>query len=319
MSDQGPTSGSDGSYVEGHWFAGKAVDVLIYRVNRRPLSGEPMLFFEERPEDVLAHLHDILGDLQPVKSGRRFQRDWRLGNKTFDAAAGVMTAQLGYSRAGETIGNVWDEETQSWTDWVVQTNASAVAPLAFVRDDDDVESRFLGVLRHPSFEEDTVAWVLTEMLNRAEHRNRLPRVEWAVEPVGDPKEFYEWLRTTDQVTELQFVFKRPNPDGEESFLDLFQRLDLLEADKIRENITARDPNTGLNKAGLMSDSTTRGFIAAAMAAFGFVVGKGRRRGKKVRYDQRQKALRQKVEDVSPEWDAATEDVLNAVRTALRRR
>ena len=310
MSEQTPDELEDGG---GHWFAGKTVDVLIYKVNRRPIEADLNVF--QPPADALEHLFAVLyQQRRPIKSGRRHQREWRVGNLQMDAPAGTIVGMLGWSRSGEVLTNVWDEEAAEWRDEVVASEASGVAPFAFLKDD-----RFLGVLKHPSFTENTVQWVLTEMLNRAEQYDRMPAVVWAVEPVGDPGEFFAWLDQAESVTELKFVFERPNPDGEEAFNELFQRLDRLEADKIRETITARDPEVGLSKEGLTSDRVTRGFIMAAMAAFGFVVGKAYRGGKKVTYDQRQQALREPVENVSPDWPAATRDVLGAVRRVTQRR
>jgi hypothetical protein len=61
------------------------------------------------------------------------------------------------------------------------------------------------------------------------------------------------------------------------------------------------------------------FIAAAMAAFGYVVGNGVSRGQRVRYDQRTHAARERLENVSSTWDAAAEEVLGAVRRLVARR
>jgi hypothetical protein len=299
---------------DAHWFAGKDLPVLIYKVNRRPVGADPMLF--KPPPSVLRHLARALTrENKPVRSGRRFQRDWRVGNVAVDGARGTLTGMLGWSRSGEELRNVWDDDERAWRDVVVPSEASAVAPFAFVKD-----RRFLGVLRHPSFEENTVQWVLTELLNRAEQSTGMPLVSWAVEPVGDPSEFFGWLDSADTVTELKFVFERPNPDAESAFEDLFERLDRLEAEKIRETVTARDPEVGLSKEGLRSDRVTQGFIAAAMAAFGFVVGTGYRGGKRVDYDQRHQALREPVTDLPGDWEPATDEVLRAVRrVSLRHR
>lgn len=297
----------------GHWFAGKDLAVLVFKVNRRPVTADPSLF--EPPADSLEHLDETLRRLRrPVRSGRRYQREWRVGNLNLDDFEGTLTGMLGWSRSGEALTNTWDEDAQEWQDVTVASEASGVAPFAFLQ-----ERGFIGVLRHPSFTESTVQWVLTEMLNRGERQSRVPTVNWAVEPVGDPSEFDQWLDAADSVTELKFVFERPNPDAEDAFEELFARLDRLEAEKIRETITARDQRVGLSKEGLRSDPVSRGFIAAAMAAYGFVVGKAYRGGKRVVYDQRNQALREPVNDVQPDWPSATEQVLDAVRRVTRRR
>jgi hypothetical protein len=61
------------------------------------------------------------------------------------------------------------------------------------------------------------------------------------------------------------------------------------------------------------------FIAAAMAAYGYVIGLGFLRGRRVKYDQRKKAAREHIENVAGTWDGATEEVLEAVRRARARR
>lgn len=302
-----------GEEESGHWFAGRELPVLVYKVNRRPMGGDPQLF--EPPPDVLDHLLGTLRRVrQPVRSGRRFRREWRIGNLAQDSNEGSLTGMIGWSRSGEVLSNVWDEETQEWTDVVVPNELSGVAPFAFLR-----EERLLGVLKHPSFEERTIQWVLTEMLVRGERQSNLPTVNWAVEPVGDPREFEQWLNEAETVAELKFVFERPNPDAEDAFEELFARLDRLEAEKIRETITARDKQAGLNKEGLRADRTTQAFITAAMAAFGFVVGTAYRGTRKVVYDQRSQALREPIQSVAPDWPSATEQVTEAVRRVIRRR
>lgn len=296
-----------------HWFAGKDLAVFVYKVNRRPIGADPLLF--EPPPDTLAHLDATLRRLRrPVQSGRRFQRDWRVGNLARDEFEGSLTGMLGWSRSGEALANVWDEDAQEWRDVVVASEVSGVAPFAFLQD-----KGFIGVLRHPSFAERTVQLVLTEMLSRGEQQSGVPTVNWAVEPVGDPSEFYQWLDAAETVTELKFVFERPNPDAEKAFEDLFLRLDRLEAERIRETITARDKQVGLSKEGVRSDPTSQGYIMAAMAAFGFVVGTAYRAGKKFVYDQRNQALREPVQNVEPDWPSATEQVLEAVRRVTSRR
>lgn len=302
--------------VEGsseYWFAGKDLPVLIYKVNRRPLSADPTLF--DPPPNPLTHLDKTLRRFGgPVAWGRAHQRDWRVGNLALDDIGGTLTGMVGWARSDSGITNVWDDEAQGWRDLVVARDVSAVAPFAFVAD-----GRYLGVLRHPSFTERNVESVLTTMLNRSERQSGLPTVKWAVEPVGDEREFYEWLESVGSVTELKFVFERPNPDAEDSFQEIFARLDRLEAERIRETITARDREAGLSRDGLRSDPLSVGFIAAAMAAFGYVIGTAYRGGKRVVYDQRRQVLTEPLEEVASEWLSATNQVLEAVKRVSRRR
>lgn len=297
---------------DAHWFAGKDLSVLIYRVNRRPIAADPSLF--EPPASVLDHVEATLRRSdRPEKSGRRYQREWRIGNLARDDQLGTITGILGWSRSGEALSNVWDDEAQAWRDVVVSNEASGVSPFAFLR-----ERRYLGVLRHPSFEERTVQLVLTRLLNQSERLASPPTTVWAVEPVGDRESFMHWLDSVDSIRQLKFVFERPNPDGEPAFQELFDRIDRLKAERISEVITARDPNDGLDKQGVLDDPMNQSFLAAAMSAFGYVVARGRRRGRKVTYDQRLKALREPVRDLPSDWIGATRRVVDAVTRATQK-
>jgi hypothetical protein len=302
----------DNSEPSQHWFAGRDVDTLFYKVNRRPpITGETLF---TQPPSVLDHLEEVLSFPVVVESGRRFRREWRIGNKEFNHQAGTLTGMIGWTRSGAALASAWDEDHRSWVDRIVPDDVSAVAPFAFTAD-----GRFLGVLRHSSFSEKTLPTVFRDILNRGERARVAPTTDWDVEPVGDEQEFYDWVASTDRVLKVEFVFKRPNPDAEREFEALFARMDELEARQIRESIRALDNDRGLNKQALRSEPTSRMFIAAAMAAFGYVVGNGVSRGRRVRYDQRTHAAREHLENVSVTWDAATEEVLGAVRRLVVRR
>lgn len=304
------TSGSAESSQ--HWFAGKDVETLFYKVNRRPPVRGETLF--SQPSSVLDHLREVLSVPVVVQSGRRNRRDWRIGNKSFIEEAGVLTGMIGWTRTADALASVWDDERQSWVDRVVPGSVSAVAPFAFV-----AEERFLGILRHSSFSETTLAVVFRDILNRGESARVAPTTDWDVEPVGDEQEFYQWVASTERILDVEFVFKRPNPDAEREFEALFRRLDELEARQIRESIRARDDERGLSKQALREEPTTRMFIAAAVAAFGYLIGRGVSNGRGVTYDQRRNAARERIANVSPTWDAATEEVLGAVRRLVARR
>jgi hypothetical protein len=296
-----------------HWFAGKDVDTLLYRINRRPPArGETLM---GQPDDLLGHLEEVLRLAHgTVETGRRFKRQWRIGNKTFDREAGTFTGMIGWARSGAAWSSFWDEEQQAWVDRIVPSDVSAVAPFAFI-----VNGRYLGVLRHSSFSEITVANVFREFLNRGEQARSFPTTDWDVEPVGDEQDFYGWVAEMDRVLSVTLVFKRPNPDAEREFEDLFKRLDALQAEQIREEISSGDSDRGLSKQALRTEPGTRAFIVAAMAAFGYLTGKGVIRGRRVRYDQRTRAARERIENVSATWDGATEEVIRAVRRAKERR
>lgn len=300
------TISSAGEVSSEPWFTRGDVDLLLYRVNRRPITADPSLF--EPEANLMSHLERVLSRSQPGQSGTKNRRDWRLGNLRFGGAS--FTGQLGWERSGATLGQSWDDNTHSWIERVVAKDDSAVAPMAF-----DSRGRILGVLRHPSFStsENALPDVLSQILNRGENQEDVPTTRWAVEPLGDTADFYGWLESLDQLNILRMIFNRPNPDGEEAFQELFERLDALRAEQIKEEIRARDQDSGLARDAIQTDRTTQGFLIAALDhAFGRIWAKGRRGGKQVTYDQRANVARQAISDVGDDWETATTTVLAAV-------
>lgn len=294
------------------WFAGKDVDTLLYKINRRlPVTGQTMF---SPPENVLDHLQEVLAVSVTYETGRAYKRQWHIGNKVFDHTHGTLTGRVGWTRSAEVQAPVWDDERQEWADRVIPGDVTVVAPFAFIAD-----GRYLGVLRSSTFNEATIADVFLQILNRGEARRAEPSTDWDVEPIGDEQEFYEWVASTDRVVSVEFVFKRPNPDAEREFEQLYARMDELEAGQIREAIAAQDADRGLNKQALSTEPISRMFIAAAMAAFGYVVGRGFLHGRSDTYDQRRRVARERIENVAASWDGATEEVLGAVRRVRARR
>lgn len=84
-----------------HWFAGGDVDTLFYRINRRPpITGETLF---APPSNVIDHLKEVLAVPAVVETGRRFKRDWRIGNKVFDDRAGTLTGMIGWTRSAAAL------------------------------------------------------------------------------------------------------------------------------------------------------------------------------------------------------------------------
>ncbi|GAA4293015.1 hypothetical protein [Mycobacterium paraffinicum] len=295
------------------WFARKNLLVWIYRVNRRPAGT---LFDDAEPlPDVLDHLFQNLNAAPEVTTGRAHKREWRVGNVERNETDRSLRGRIGWSRSGEQLAIVWDAGARAWVDTVVADEASAAAPFWF-----EAERRYIGILKHPSFEPQVLSSVLEQMLNIAEARRTedFPTVAWAVDAVGDTAGFRSWLERTDAVTSLEFVFERPNPDAEDEFRELLERMDRLKSQKISDRVVAQDPAVGIDKAGLLHDPVSLAFMAAAGAAFGYIVGRGRRGSRKVKFDQRRNLLTESVEAVGPTWDSAAEGVRAAVERALGR-
>lgn len=293
------------------WFAGKDLAVWIYRINRRPVGS----LFDEPLPDVLEALFANLTAAPAAMLGTRSQREWRVGNIELNSSDRSLTGRIGWSRSGEQNQNIWDDDARAWVDTVVPSKTSAAAPFWF-----EADRRYLGILRHPSFQPRVLSSVLDYMINMAEARRGrgLANVNWAVDAVGDRSEFQSWLDRTDAVTLVEFVFERPNPDAEEDFENLFERLDRMEAEKITERVVAQDKDAGISKAGLLHDPTATSFIAAAGAAFGYIVAKGMQGGRKVNFDQRRDLMTETVETVGVTWDSAAQSVRAAVKRAVGR-
>lgn len=302
-----------------HWFSGRDTDVLLYRVNRRPLDMGTLfegLYEEQQPEDSLRHVQENLLDFEPLAvTGTQYRRYWYVGNIRVDLQRGYMTGRIGWRRDLETVEEDYDPATRSWRDQIRPGQRTAVAPFAYLR-----EGHYLGVLHHPDFTERNVPDAFRQLLNNAETEKEQPTTDWDVEPVGNTQEFYDWLRRTDRVTRLDFVFKRPNHDAEPEFRAIWAQLDEFKAKTMRHQIaTDATAETGLNTHAILQDPTVKGFLMAAMAAFGYAIGRGVRLGRVVTYDQRSQVARARLADVAPDWEAATTQVLQGLIEAVQRR
>lgn len=295
------------------WFSRDGADVLYFKVNRRPIGGDPNLFSPQ--DDVLSHIATVLAPHSLASSGHKHKREWRLGNLEFDHQAGYFTGLFGWSRSGEAVRPAWDDVAGEWSDRIVPQDEGAVVPVAFT-----VDGETLGVLKHPSFTtEDTIETVLTKIFNAGELSTSFATTDWGIEPLGNEKTFQNWLNSIDQLLDLKMTFKRPNPDGEDDFQELFDRLDSFKAKLIKEEIVASDEDLGLDKTAVQNDSITRQFISAAMRAYGYLVGRGRKNGRTTRYDQRHEVLREHIPDVGGDMHDATEAVLKAVQEMGKKR
>ncbi|MCU1482931.1 MAG: hypothetical protein JWQ19_3717 [Subtercola sp.] len=302
------------SAEEGLWFSHSPnpIDVQIFKINRRPIRSATLSTFEP-PEDVIEHFKAALAGSLTATSGRRFRRQWRIGNLQFDPDGSYSTGRIGWTRLDKELADTWDEETKSFREHLVDVESSAVAPFAFLR-----AGELLGVLRHPSFTTDeTINRVFEQLLNKGELSLESPSASWHVDPVGDHEEFQAWLDEMEQVLSITLRIERPNPDGADEFEAIERRLDALDAQYISETVKALDETVGLNKAGLSSDTTIRGLIGAAMRSYGFVTARGRKNGRQRKYDQRKEQLRKPIDNVGADWDTATDNVLKAVRSAGR--
>jgi len=245
-----------------HWFSDRALDVLIFKINRRPLQSSQLALFDP-PDDLLEHLKLVLEASYSSRSGQRTQRNWRMGNLRFDDARRVVIGRIGWTRSVEALEGKWDEEARAFEEKWTSHEDSAVSAFAI-----DVRSELVGVLKHPSFSTELVVnKMLERMLQAGEDTLPNPGVSWNVDPMGDQMQFDEWFSSVDQLNRLTVTVKRPNPDNAEEFERMERELDDLEAESLQLTAVARDENVGLDKSAVRNNSSFKAAIAAAMRSY----------------------------------------------------
>ncbi len=278
------------------WFAGASGPVLLFKVNRRPRPQN--LFGDTQPDDVLDHLAEVLLFGEPIVTGRKINRTWRLGNRSIDLAGRSITGQVGWERVDQETVDAFDSKRQQWVDVVQPTGHSARSVFAF-----DAATRHLAVVKHPTFSDTVLPKLFCELLNRGEAARPTPTTDWDVEPILDEAEFRDWLSATSAVERVRFVAKLPNPGGLDDFEDIWKRLEELNASSIEETIQARDPDAGLGD--ITADPISAQFIAMASHAFGYITATGAENGRPTKYDQREQVKRV-YRNFPEEWQALAE-------------
>jgi hypothetical protein len=289
------------------WFAGRRGTVLLYRVNRRPLA-RPTLGGGEQPESFMDHVMEVLlfGHKVVTGHGER-QHEWVLGNRFTVPGETALIGQVGWERDVEEQTSRYDQETQEWRDELEVTGQSAHAPFAL-----DGTTRVLGVLKHPSFNEKTIANVFQMLLREGENSREWPSTEWSVEPILDERDFFAWLDSVQSVTSLTMVAKLPNPDGLEEFGPVWQEMQARKARLNSKKLVAADDNEGLQ--GLQEDASLRGNLAMGRQGFGYVLATGRQsNGHEKPFDQREKVAREVIEHLPQTWPEGSLVVLEVTR------
>jgi hypothetical protein len=267
----------------------------MYRINRRPLAQPPLF---PPPSDVLDHIEQVLLFGEPVETGRRFKRIWRLGNRRIDLQARTLSGQIGYTGSSQQEADRYDDVAREWVTELDTGANTARAPFVFHAD-----TRYLAVLRAPTFSESAIPNVFNQLLARGEAA-RWNATDWDVEPLLDETDFLDWLGSVDSVQKVDFQAKLPNPSGRAEFDPVWERLDARRAKAIRETIEARDPSVGL--VGINEDVTARAYIAMASSGYGWLRGQGRVEGRNQTYDQRAKVRKRSLPSVPQTWDEARE-------------
>jgi hypothetical protein len=286
------------------WFSGQDGEVVLYRINRRPLPQGSM-FATAAPTTFFDHLVEVLLFGEPFVTGRAHKREWRLGNRDIMPDGSALTGQLGWTGEDTRPRDAYDNDRLEWEDEVGPDMRTARAPFAI-----DARSRVLGVLKHRSFSDTTVAAVFEGLLRRGEFETREPTTEWSVEPILDEQEFRAWLAAADAVLRLTMVAKLPNPDPLPEFEGLWSYLEERKARLRREVLEARD-DSGL--ANLQQDETVRQVVAMGTHGFGYVAADGLRNGRRTRYDQRESGARERTGALPATWPEAVMAIVNLLR------
>jgi len=293
------------------WFSGKPGTVLLYRINRRPMP-EQSLFDVEPPPNVLDHVAEVLLFGEEVETGRKNKRHWILGNRNIDEQNGTLAGQIGWESRGIESTGRYDSSRREWVDDLDQRARAARAPFVFESD-----GRTLAILKHPSFSESTLSEVFKALLQRGENRRGFHTTDWDVEPIGDTGSFREWLSNADVVNQVQFVAKRPNPDGLDEFGQVWERMNQHKASLLREIMEAADPEVGL--VDLEGDQVVNGYLAMSEHAFGYVTARGTRDGRLTRFDQRSAVARRQTEPLPSSWTEAVGVITALARQVWRQR
>lgn len=246
------------------WQPGEPGELLLYRVNRRPIGADSMLP-EEIPDDVLDHFNRVLPNGWKVETkGGGGNRIWRSGGVERDPDARVITGKLGWHPAEEEAVTDYDEQAEDWVTSIEAPHGRVVLPFAF-----DGDTRILAVLRMGRSRAATIGRVFETILKENECELERPTTDWSVEPILDPRDFKQWLQSMDVVSEVQFVAKLPNPTPNDAYQDVFKRMEERKATRLIENIHS---NRAAGLQNVQEDAEFR--QAEAMASEGFATLKG---------------------------------------------
>ena len=284
--------------------------MLAYRVNRRPLPEDNLFAEPGLPNDVFDHFTRVLAPGYPVVTGTRYQRRWLVGNLEIDEADRTVVGRIGWEPLRKAFVQRWSTDAKGWLETPADPSDGEVMPFAF-----DGETRLLGVLRAPESDPSTIASVFENVLNDNERQLLERTTDWSVEPILDRETFLTWLDRTEVVRSVTFTAQLPNPEPEEAFDDLFERM------KQRRATHPSETMRSTAEAGLRDVTLDRDFAQGmAMAERGFAElrGEGVREGHRTTFNQRDAVASEHVAEVPPTYSEAAAMLRHLVRGDLRR-
>jgi len=254
--------------VKPPWYAGREIGVYLFRINRRPRAQGNLFSQGVSDPPFIDHLTEVLLMGTPVVTGRRHQREWLLGNREIDSLQRYLSGWVGYDTTGPGRRDRYDDATKSWVTEEVEEERTAKAPFAIA-----VETRLLGVARHPTFRPGPLAVVFESVLNQGESTRQGPTTDWGVEPLLDEPDFERWLAGTTVLDRVTFSVKLPNPDADESFRQISEHLRNMDSD-LTHTLRPRDKDRGLSK-DFQEDPISQGLLEMAKRSFAQVTAKGK--------------------------------------------
>jgi hypothetical protein len=291
-------------------FAGKPARLLVFRVNRRPLTADNLFAEPGLPTDVFDHFLRVFAPGHPVVTGRAHQRTWRAGGLEVDHGARVLTGRLGWEPRREDVIPAWSDEDKDWSASRPSPQGGRLLPFGF-----DGETRLLTVLRDPKTSPSTLAYVFERILRDNEMGLLDRTTEWSVEPVLDRQDFISWLRRVDVVTEVSFTARLPNPDPRSGYEDVAQRLVERRATSLTETIRS-DRDTGLRD--IEEDPIVRKGLAMAEDSFATVSASAVTNGAVEKWNQKDRVASVPVSAMPGDWPEIRAILKGYLRDRLRR-
>lgn len=291
------------------WFANREGEVVVYRVNRRPLGAET-LFPAQQPDDVFDHFTRMLAPGWEVVSGRGNQRIWRIGGVERDPASQLLTGKLGWVPRGEEVVPEWSAEDKDWLANFAAPHGGRILPFGF-----DGESRLLAVVRDGTSAPNTIGAVFQKVLRENERELADPTTEWSVEPILDARDFLSWLDALDVVVSVSFTAKLPNPEPRADFADLVQRMERHHATTFTETYKSRRAE-GLT--GVEDDPDFKQAVAMGTQGFATLRGRGRVDGTITHYGQEEAVASERIEELPSTWEEMRAVLGDLLKNRLRR-
>lgn len=285
------------------WFAGRSVDIVQFRINRRP-HAQGRLLTTPIPDSFIDHLAEALLFGETVMVGKSGDRRWRLGNRSIDRADRFVAGLIGWESDELREEDSFDAVSAEWISNAELGSRTVISPFAIA-----ASTRTLFVARHHSFAESTIATVFRTLLNIGEESSQeFSTTSWDVEPILDDLELEEWLRGMSTLDKLTFVAKLPNPDAEDAFIEVFEHLDRTNAGELRHTLKSRYPEAGLT-TDFEQDNLLFGLREMARRGYAAVTAWAHDRWSRPRrYVQKNRTRREPHAFSSDSYDAARDEI-----------